>query len=440
MKEHHVKSFFRYMILTVAAMLVSGLYQIIDGAFIGHYVGSNGLGAINTVWSILSLIIGIGLMIGVGTGAVASIFRGQKNHYKATSTLANGFILIGLFSVVGALLLHFTFPTLVSLQTSDKDVIKLSHKYLNVIIWCLPFLIGSTAIPFFIRNDGKPVIATLLMLFGAAINIVLDYLLIGYFHMNMQGAAIATVIAQSVTSILGSLYFYSDRATLRLHFRDIKFSLTITLRIVAIGLSSLFMYLYWGVMVGLHNSQFSWYGGTTALGAYAVLGYFVTFYYLTIEGVANSLQPLASFHYGEEKLAPIRELLKISLCIVMLLGGTLYLLLYLFPGPLLSVFTGSDDNLFDVASQGAKIHLFALAFDGFLVVSAAFYQSVHCAKKAIAITIGNIIVQPPLLWLLPKWFALDGVWLAYPLSNIMLSLFVGALLLRDIPKILGPRF
>lgn len=424
------------MLPTVTAMLVSGLYQIIDGIFIGHYIGASGLAAVNTIWAIVGILIGCGLMVGVGTGALTSIYRGKQDTDNARRALACGFILIILIAIIGSFLLTFISDALIKLQTQDPDVIRFSRDYIAILIWSSPALVGSIAIPFFIRNDESPTVATLLMLIGAVANIVFDYIFIGLFDLELRGAAIATVISQLIVCGIGIAYFGSSSAKLKLASVYFRFSWQQISQILAIGLSSLFMYMYWGIMVGFHNSRFDTYGGTTALGAYTILGFIVTFYYLTVEGVANSMQPLASFHYGANKPANIRVLLLISMVLATSLGMIIYIVLLSCPNLVLAMFTGGDTGLLNVAKSGSKLHLFALCLDGFLVVAASFYQSVSQGKKAMALTIGNIIIQPPLLFMLPKWYGLTGVWIAYPVSNVLLSLVVAVMLYRDVPKLL----
>jgi Na+-driven multidrug efflux pump len=196
------------------------------------------------------------------------------------------------------------------------------------------------------------------------------------------------------------------------------------------------MYLYWGLMVAFHNSQFSQYGGTAVLAAYAILGYVVTFYYLTVEGIANGMQPLASYNFGAKQFGNIRKLLMIAMFLSVILGIIVIALLHLFPGEIVNIFNRDGDQVRGYVLQGISLHLFALFLDGFLVVCAAYYQSINSGKKAMFITLGNIIIQPPFLFLLPKWFGLTGVWLAFPLSNITIALFVGWMLFKDVRRVL----
>lgn len=425
----------RYTVPTVMAMLVSGLYQIIDGIFIGQFVGGNGLAAVNIVWSIAGAIIGIGLLIGVGAGALTSIYRGERKFSEAKRVLATGILLILCFSVLASGFILLFAQSLLRLQTHDGTVLDLAIPYLRILVFSTPVMLGSIVFPFLIRNDDSPQFATWLMLIGAVINIVLDYIFIGPLSLQLKGAAFATVIAQLTVCLIGLAYFYSPRATLNLKLVNWSFQYHDIKRIVIIGLSSFFMYLYWGVMVAFHNHQFDSYGGTSALGAYAILGYIVTFYYLMIEGCANGMQPLASYQYGARQYHNIRILVRLALSIVMYLGLGIFLVLLVFPETIVSVFTLSDMAVKQRAINGIPLHMFALCLDGFIVVVAAFYQSINQGRKAMVVTLGNMAIQPPFLFVLPHFLGLSGVWLAYPLSNMTLSLLLIYPVMKDIRQI-----
>lgn len=432
MKNSIYRQFWRYTIPTVAAMLVNGLYQVVDGIFIGHYIGADGLAGINIAWPVIGSILGIGMLVGVGTGALASIKQGEQDITAAKQVLSTGLLLILLLTPIVAAILWFYADDFLLWQGAQGRVYELGLQYLKVLIIACAFTLGSIAIPFLLRNDDSPSLATLLMVCGAIINIVFDYILIAYLGWELMGAAIATAIAQFSVTLLGIGYFFSSRAKLRLSLAVMTFQWSLLPKIVAIGLSSFFMYAYGSMMVAVHNTLFTHYGSATLVGAYAILGYIVTVYYLTVEGIANGMQPLASFNYGAKHYHNIRKLLRLSMSIALLGGIGFIVLLNLFAHQVVSVFNSTDSQLMVDAVRGLRLHMFALFLDGFLVVTAAYYQSTNHGSKALFITIGNMLIQLPFLYLLPKFYGVTGVWIAFPISNIALSLLVGAMLWRDL--------
>ncbi|MDH5921488.1 MATE family efflux transporter [Vibrio splendidus] len=429
------RQFWRYTIPTVAAMLVNGLYQVVDGIFIGRYVGADGLAGINVAWPVIGSILGIGMLVGVGTGALVSIRQGEKDTKGAKQILATGLtLLLAITPIVSGLLFLFA-DNFLLWQGAEGRVYELGLQYLHILIGASVFTLGSIAMPFLLRNDDSPNLATILMIVGAVINIVLDYLFIAQLGWELKGAALATAIAQFVVTGLGLAYFFSRRANLRLRWNELRLKFSVIPEIFAIGTSSFFMYAYGSMMVALHNALFSQYGDQLMIGAYAILGYIVTVYYLTAEGIANGMQPLVSYHHGARNQANIRKLLKIAMVSSVLIGVAFVLLLNAFPREFVSVFSSDEPQLVEYTVLGIRLHMFALALDGFLVVAGAYYQAVNKGSKAMFVTIGNMLIQLPFLYIMPKLYGVPGIWIAYPLSNIALSVVVMIMLYKDVKKL-----
>ncbi|EOH0514520.1 MATE family efflux transporter [Vibrio fluvialis] len=429
------RQFLRYAIPTVAAMLVNGLYQVVDGIFIGHYVGAEGLAGINVAWPVIGTILGMGMLVGVGTGALASIKQGEKDLHSAKRILATGLLTLVMLAPVVATILWFFADDFLRWQGAQGRTFELGMQYLQILIIGCVFTLGSIAMPFLLRNDDSPNLATLLMVVGALCNIVLDYVLIAWLQWELTGAAIATAISQLIVTGLGFSYFFSKRAKLRLTRACLSMEWRYLPKIFAIGVSSFFMYAYGSTMVALHNSLIIQYGNAVMVGAYAILGYIVTVYYLTVEGIANGMQPLASFNHGARQYDNIRRLLKVAMSIAVLGGVVFVLMINLFPEQVIGIFNSNDPRLMEGAVFALKLHMFALFLDGFLVVSAAYYQATNHGGKAMFVTVGNMMVQLPFLYILPKLYGITGVWIAFPLSNIALSCVVGVMLWRDVSRL-----
>ncbi|HDM8040242.1 TPA: MATE family efflux transporter [Vibrio fluvialis] len=429
------RQFLRYAIPTVAAMLVNGLYQVVDGIFIGHYVGAEGLAGINVAWPVIGTILGMGMLVGVGTGALASIKQGEKDLHSAKRILATGLLTLVMLAPIVATILWFFADDFLRWQGAQGRTFELGMQYLQILIIGCVFTLGSIAMPFLLRNDDSPNLATLLMVVGALCNIVLDYVLIAWLQWELTGAAIATAISQLIVTGLGFSYFFSKRAKLRLTRACLSMEWRYLPKIFAIGVSSFFMYAYGSTMVALHNSLIIQYGNAVMVGAYAILGYIVTVYYLIVEGIANGMQPLASFNHGARQYDNIRRLLKVAMSIAVLGGVVFVLMINLFPEQVIGIFNSNDPRLMEGAVFALKLHMFALFLDGFLVVSAAYYQATNHGGKAMFVTVGNMMVQLPFLYILPKLYGITGVWIAFPLSNIALSCVVGVMLWRDVSRL-----
>ncbi len=432
MSDSIYKQFWKYTLPTVAAMLVNGLYQVVDGIFIGHYMGADGLAAINIAWPVIGSVLGVGMMVGVGTGAIYSINQGAGNANKVSSTITTGLALLLIIFPFIALILWQYSELFLTAQGVEGRVLALGQQYLDVLIFASLFSLGSIAIPFLLRNDGSPNYATFLMVLGAILNIVLDYLLIGLWGWELTGAALATAISQMIVTLLGVGYFFSGYANAPVSLKHVKINFSDMPQILAIGTSSMFMYMYGSIMVAVHNWMFTIYGSVVTIGAYAVLGYIVTIYYLTAEGIANGMQPLVSFNHGAKNNIAVKKLFNLAAWTSILIGLFFVIVLNVYPETIIGVFNRHDPQLMEQAILGIRLHMFAVFLDGFIVVVAAYYQAVGNSKKAMFATIGNMLVQLPFLFTLPPMLGLEGVWLAYPLSNIALSVVLIWMIKKDL--------
>ncbi|MEJ2766265.1 MATE family efflux transporter [Photobacterium sp. MCCC 1A19761] len=428
------RTFWRYTLPSVAAMLVNGLYQVVDGIFVGHYIGADGLAGINMAWPIVSLLIGLGLLVGLGSGSLISIARGEGATQTARTTLSTGLGLMVLLGGLMMILLAAFGPALMMAQGATGAVLLQGIEYIDIFAWGAVFTIAAGALPMLVRNDDSPNLSTGIMCLGAGLNILLDYLLIGVMAQGLAGAALATILSQSAVSLIALGYFFSSRSALRLTWRSLSFRVSLALKSMGLGMSVLSMYAYFGFVVAVHNRLFMDYGTTTHVGAFAVIGYLMAIYYLLAEGIAGGMQPPISYYVGTRQVASIKTTLLLAIKVTVLTGLGFVAVFNLFPETILGWFIQNDPALMETTVHGLKLHLFALYLDGFLALASVYFMAVNQGGKALVISVGNMLVQLPFLYLLPQWFGLDGIWLSMPLSNIVLFAVVAPMVWLDISQ------
>ncbi|KXF81849.1 MATE family efflux transporter [Enterovibrio coralii] len=431
--ESVARTFWRYAVPSVAAMIVSGLYQVIDGFFVGHYVGVDGLAGINMAWPVLGVIMGFGILVGMGAGSVISIYRGEQNQQGVGLTLSTSLWLMLGFGILSSVFLYFGTDTVMAIQNASGMPLLHAKDYLNVFVFGSALTVGAGALPLLVRNDNSPNWATALTVLGAVANIVLDYLLIGVLGLGLEGAAVATVISQALVVVGALCYFLSRQAECRI--RHMQFSLVNAKHTIELGSSTLFMFLYFSFVLAVHNFLLMSYGSAVYVGAYAILGYVGTMYYLFAEGLANGMQPPVSYYYGARRFKAIKSTVKIALGSIIGIGVAAVVLLNIAPEQIIALFGKGNSELIEVASHGARLHLFAMFLDGLFFAASVFFISIDKGGKALFVSVGNMLVQLPFLYLLPKIWGVDGVWLAMPISNLVLALVVVPMLLSELNKL-----
>lgn len=424
------RTYWRFAIPSIVAMLVSGLYQIIDGFFVGHFVGADGLAGINMAIPLLGLIMGFGMLVGMGGGSVLSKYRGENNLNGTQATLVTALFLIILIGLLASIVFIAFGQSLLNIQGAIGVTLEMSWSYVQIMSFGALISIGASAMPMLVRNDDSPNLATVFIVAGALTNIVLDYVFLAHLDMGLKGAAIATLIAQLATCILCLRYFTSSKAKTKLAIKQLDKGIAI--RIVQLGASNLVMFIYFSFGMAFHNLQFMAYGGTTQLAAFAIVGYLASCYYFFAEGLVSGLQPPVSYYLGAKQYKRITETVKLAFSVTVGSGIALVILFNIFPELFISIFTTGNDALLEASKNGIRLHLMALFLDGFLFMASIYFVAVGKSGQALFVSIGNMLIQIPFLFILPKYLGIDGVWLAVPLSNITFALIVLPMLLINL--------
>ncbi|MGB1239207.1 MAG: MATE family efflux transporter, partial [Pseudomonadales bacterium] len=368
-------AFWRNTIPAVVAMLVSGIYIIIDGIFIGQYVGEQGLAAVGLAYPLMTFFTGAGLLVGIGAGALVSFSRGAEDLPRAARALYTGVILLVVAALLSALYIEYS-TFFLRLQGASGELLQLAQVYIEVFQYTAFFAIASAALPLLMRNDDSPNLATWLMVAGALLNAVLNYWLLVVLELGIAGAAWATVLSMAVATVAALGYFCSGRATVSLRASGAVFSVADAQQVLAIGSSVLVMHLYAGFVIAVHNALFVQYGNMFSVSAYAVVGYLMSLYYMLSEGVGGGVQPLISYYHGRGDRATNRELMRLAIWVTVGLGVAYYLLLNLFAQHFIHMFNDHTEVVAK-ADTGLFYHLFGMAIDGLIALATVYFMALQ---------------------------------------------------------------
>lgn len=427
-----VSLFLKFAFPTVVGVITAGIQGIIDGFFIGNAIGSQGLAAITLAYPAYIVIIAIGVIIGIGASSLTALQLGKDNLSQALDIVHNAFSLClftgVIFTVVGLVFCE----TSISILGASGAALAFARDYLRIIFAGSIFIILSVALEPLVRNDGKPRLCMNIMIAGVIVNLVLDYLFIMHMGMGMEGAAFATIISFALPALLLTNYLFGREAKMKLRLKALKFKLSTQIQILGAGLPSFVMQFSLALVLFAHNYMLLRYGSELAVSAYGVIGYVFSIFSMLFEGIALGVQPIIGFNYGAGYYERVSKTLKLTILSCILTGVVGFLLISLFPEKVIRIFSQGDSELLEVTLRGMDIFIFSLLVEGTVLLTAIYFQSINRVRAALFIYLGKIfVVLFPLLFILPVFFGLDGVWAASPATEYIMMLVVLVMLSKE---------
>lgn len=417
--------FFAFVLPSVGAQLLSGIYLITDGFFIGIGAGSAGLAAEGLAYPFTVFVTAIGAGIGVGGGALMSTSIGRGRNELAERILGTMVFMMVCASVLTCALFTFACGPLLALFGVSAEVGSLALVYARILLICSPFQVFTMGLLGAVRNDGFPRKAMVVMVEGFLINIFCGWLFVIEFRWGVAGGAWATVVAQLFTSVSFASHFLTGRSHVKLRLANLRPVKQICARIVSMGISPLGVQIAMAVSMLMHNWQALAWGGDLGVAAYAVVSYIVPIGVMLQEGIAEGMQPLMSFYYGANLSARRRITARFGFLTAVTIGVSCSYLLYV-TAPYIPSFFSLTGEPSRVAARGLLLSLGMFPLMGLAKVGASCFQSVGRLRGAAILTYGDpLLLQPLFLWTLPLFFGLDGVWLAMTFTNIALAAIFG---------------
>lgn len=414
--------FWRYVTPTVAAMLITGIYVTIDGIFVGHVLGQDGMAGLMLAYPICAVLYAVGALIGMGASSLVSFYLGQGNPAKARHIVGNALVMVLLASALLSFIgIRYGEPML-AWMGAEGEIFTAGLSYLQAYAWLGFFAVLSMAFSSLLRNDGRPGFVTLIMVVGGLLNVLLDYLLMVVFPFGLAGVATATMLSQAVTGLACLWHFFTPRSQLRISWDTLRPDLRLMGETVRLGVSSFLMYLYLSVVLALHNKALLAVGTSLHVAAYGVISYTEAFFYLVFEGIAMGIQPIASFNAGAGHWRRVLRIRNLALGVTLGIALCAMFPLYLWPETAVYLFAGDNATLLPVASLGIWLYFWGLPMEGLLLVGATYFQAINRASIASLLTGGKLVLIGGFLWGFSTLWGVPGVWLALPTCSSLLVL------------------
>ncbi|MEG0325244.1 MAG: MATE family efflux transporter [Cellulosilyticaceae bacterium] len=423
LKENVFKVWSHFVVASVVGVLFNALYTMVDGIFVGQSVGEAGLASINLAWPAVTVILGIGSMLGIGASSMISIHLGQKQHAEAEKILGTVFkacIIIGTILTIGGIL---TADTVVRILGATEDTFQYTKDYYIIIyLLAIPYILSTTFNPI-VRADGNPKLSMIMVGVGAVGNIILDWLFVMVLGWGVKGAALATGAGILLSTLCGLYYFVYGKANIKLKKVNFNINKGILKSIFKIGFVSFAMQISIGIVLLIQNNIIYTYGTTTDVAIYSVSGYIISLYTQVALGIAQGMQPLIGYHYGAELFVRMKKILTTTIVACFILGLVCYSILWIWGYPIISIF-GLEGATLDIAYRRILIYCAGLPAIGIIFSMGAYYQSVMKNLQANIVTITRACVLQILFSLvLPSIMGVEGVFFSQCLADIT-SIFV----------------
>lgn len=432
---------FSFSIPAIISCLVNSVYNIVDQIFIGQGVGYLGNAATTIAFPLMTIIMAFATLIGSGGSAYAALRLGEGRKREALLTLNNLLVIaIGLGILLAVVGLIFLKPIL-TLFGATETTMPYAIDYTSIVLIGVPFSMVSIALSSMARTDGHPRMSMYGILIGAALNTVLDPIYIFVLGWGVKGAAIATITAQFVSTVV-LCYYFLRKGNMRFTRRYMKPVGRVWYKIFSLGISSGITSLVACIMQVVMNNSLVYYGnqteitGDVALSAMGIVMKIAMILASVCIGFGIGAQPILGFNLGAKKYARVRHtyLLAVSIATGSILIG--WAVCQLAPHLVLSLFGKENQTFTDFAVRCLRIYLGGIFCAGFQIVSTNYFQATGQPLKASLLSmLRQLILLIPLLLILPLFFGLNGLLYAGPCADIGSAVIVALFILPEMRKL-----
>ncbi|WP_179353452.1 MATE family efflux transporter [Winogradskyella vidalii] len=420
-------------------ILVMSLNILVDTIFVGNWIGSTAIAAINVVLPVSFFIAALGMAIGIGGSSIISRALGANNNAKALKTFGNQVTLTILVTLVFVALGLWHINTIVPAFGGKGDIFEPAKIYYRIVLYGVPILalcmMGNTVI----RAEGKPKFAMYAMMFPSVGNLILDVLFIQLFDWGMAGAAWATTISYGLCFLFVLWYFRSKHSELKINFNHFGLNKSIVKEIGSLGFVTLTRQAIVSVTYLLMNNILFDLGGETSVTAYAIVARMLMFALFPIYGITQGFLPIAGFNYGAKKYERVREAIFTAIKYGVLLATIVFAFLMIFPESITRLFTQEANVLAETPSAMRWVFA-AIPIITIQLIGSAYFQAAGKAIPALLLTLtrqGFFFI--PLIFILPNYFGALGVWMAFPISDVLSTIVTAYFLYRELKLHLKPK-
>ena len=431
-KEPIGKLLLRLALPTVAAQLINMLYNIVDRIYIGHIpeIGAKALTGVGVCMPLILIVSAFAALVGYGGAPRASIAMGRKDNEAAEKILGNCFTVQILISVILTVVLLIWNRDFLMAFGASENTIEYGVRYMSIYALGTLFVEVTLGMNSFITAQGFAKTGMLSVLIGAVANIILDPIFIFGFDMDVQGAALATILSQAMSCIWVVWFLCGKKTTLKIRRKNIGITPKVVLPCLALGVSVFVMQASESVISVCFNSSLQKYGGDIAVGAMTILTSVMQFAMLPLQGLGQGAQPIISYNYGAGNMKRVRRTFRLLLQSSLAYSTVLWLLILLFPQGFAAMFT-SDPELMIFTRTALRIYMAACVIFGIQIACQMTFNALGNAVESITVAVvRKFVLLIPLIYLMPMLLKGDqakAVYMAEPIADVIAVMFTACL-------------
>ncbi len=423
---------FKFSYPLIIALVFGALYNMVDTLFVGNAVGPLGIAALTIVLPVQIMMFAIGFMIGVGSASIVSRALGAGDKAKAIKAAGNAVVLNIIISLIVMIPGFIFLDEILIFLGASKEVLPLAKSYAMIILGGFFLYSSDVMARMLIRAEGKPRAAMYPMIFGASLNIFLDFVFVMVLKMGVSGAAIATVISQTFTIIFISIYFVSGKSIFRFRVPDFRFERKINWEILKLGAPSFLMATIDSIVILLFNRGIMKYGDDSYIAIVGIGIRLIDLTLMPIFGITQGFSTIVGFNYGARLFKRVKRILGEAIIWTTAIVMAVFLILMIFPAQLLGFFS-NDPEFIRKGVLPLRIIVTMFPALGFQFVGGTFFQAIGKAMPALVITLARqLVFLVPAIIIFPLFWGLNGIWYSWPFSDLMDFIVTGIFIIIEL--------
>ena len=427
------KLFVKLAVPSLISMLFSSIYMMADGMFVGKIIGSKALAAINLVFPIIMIVFAVGDMIAAGASVKIGIKLGEKKDKDASNIFSVALLLTFIINIIFMILSLFFAKDIIFILIKDNSLASLSYKFAYPFILGLPIIAPFFALDNYLRICGKANMSMWVNIAVSVLNIILDAVLIGYFKLGIEYAAIASALSMAFGAMIFLYPFIMKKVVLR--FTKPKINMKEITQILYNGSSDFLGNISGSIISIITNAVLLHYGGPVAVAAYSIIMYIDSLLSPLLFGMVGSIEPVISYNYGAKNYERITEFFKITCVVSLAISAITTIIMFVFPDFLVGLFSSkSDIEIIQMSKIALLLSAPSYLFSWFSMTVGCFLTGFEKATESMIIMLAESVVLPlVMIVILTKLMGVYGIFLIPTIGGIV-STIIGLVLWKKCVK------